>query len=216
MSENTVCTCTREVLNRKKLILAMRKKNGPIFLCALVTAFVFIGIYFVKHHVLPQNKTYCSESIVQIEYKRGEEEPLGWVCYTLEAWKVFVTSDEFTESVLETLGGEVTREEYFDSIGTMTLPDGRVLHIGVNHRDPKMARKINAAMIKAVDEFGNTQERILWTKMLTAPQDGKEVISENRVLQAGILGALLGGIFSFLFFWYRLLGDDSMYLEDKA
>ena len=141
MSEKKTCEYQTEILNRRKLIKAMETRIWQILAGALVVALLFAGItYFVKH-IIPGEKQYQSESSIYVEFVKGENEPVGWICYTADAWHVFFASDDFTADVLESVDG-LTEEQYRKCLEELdlVLADGRVLNLTI--RDTDMAEEM--------------------------------------------------------------------------
>ena len=212
MSEKKTCEYQTEILNRRKLIKAMETRIWQILAGALVVALLFAGItYFVKH-IMPGEKQYQSESSIYVEFVKGENEPVGWICYTADAWHVFFASDDFTADVLESVDG-LTEEQYRKCLEELdlVLADGRVLNLTIRDTDMARAKAVNEAMLSAIDEFGKTQDRIGFTRVLIAPKEAELIVPKDRTVRAGILGFIVGLACFVLWNVYRLLRKDEMY-----
>ena len=108
----------------------------------------------------------------------------------------------------------VSAETYKDSISSVLLPDGRVLTVVISTNDPDKSVQIAEAVIGAVDDFGTTQDRILWTKPLTVPKEATLKLVDNRTVNMTILGAVIGFLVSLLALLYLLVSDDSTYVPE--
>ena len=204
----------REIIDGKLLCLRFLRKIYVIVIGTIVGAILFGGVYFLCRRLLPPEKEYEAGLSVYLEYYRGEEEPLGWVCFTQDAWKEFVVSDDFVSDVLEQLSQTVTKEEYLNSISSVLLPDGRVLSVTVTTPEPAKSVAIARAIVQAVDDFADTQERILWTRPLTVPDGASLKLVDDRTVNTAVLGAVVGFLLSGLFVLYRLTVDDSVYVPE--
>lgn len=204
----------RDIVDEKLLAIRLVQKLWIVLLSAAAGALLFGGGYFATMRLLPPQKEYEARLSVFVEYRRGEEEPLGWVCFTQDAWKEFAVSDDFTENVVNRLNGEVTKEEYHNSLSSILLPDGRVLTIVISTDNADKSVRIAQAVIAAIDDFGATQDRILWTKPLTVPETAVLKLLDDRTVNMTVLGAVLGLVFSLLFVWYLLVTDDSVYVPE--
>ena len=212
--DSAVYEYDREIADSKLICLRLLKKLYIIVLSTLLGAVLFGGIYFVIRRLLPPEKEYEAKMTVYLEYRRGEEEPLGWVCFTQEAWKEFVTSDDFVKDVLQNVSGTVTGEEYLRSLSSVLLPDGRVLAVTISTPDPAKSVAIAQAVVKAVDDFAETQDRILWTRPLTVPEKATLKLVNDRTVNFAVLGAVVGFMVSVLLVLYMLTADDSVYVPE--
>ncbi len=204
----------RDIVDGRLLCVRLLQRLWIVILSTVVGAVLFGGVYFTTMRLAPKEKEYEAKLAVYLEYYRGEEEPLGWVCFTQDAWKEFVVSDDFVEDVVNRLDGRVSAETYKDSISSVLLPDGRVLTIIISTSDPDKSVQIAEALIGAVDDFAATQERILWTKPLTVPKEATLKLVDDRTVNMTILGAVIGFLVSFLVLLYILISDDSTYVPE--
>ena len=182
----------RDIVDGRLLCVRLLQRLWIVILSTVAGAVLFGGGYFTAMRLVPEEKEYEAKLAVYLEYYRGEEEPLGWVCFTQDAWKEFVVSDDFVEDVVNRLDGRVSAETYKDSISSVLLPDGRVLTVVISTDDPDKSVQIAEALIGAVDDFGATQERILWTKPLTVPKEATLKLVDDRTMNMTILGAVIG------------------------
>lgn len=212
--DSIVFEYARDIVDGKLLALRFLRKLWIILLSTAVGAVLFGGGYFLFMRLLPPEKEYEAKLTVFVEYQRGEEEPLGWVCFTQDAWKEFTVSDDFVQDVTERLQGNVSAQEYKNSISSVLLPDGRVLTMVISTSDPETSVKIAQAVIAAIDDFGATQDRILWTRPLTVPDKAVLKLVDDRTVNMTVLGAVLGLVFSILAVLYLLVTDDSVYVPE--
>ncbi len=113
----------RDIVDGRLLCVRLLQRLWIVILSTVVGAVLFGGVYFTTMRLAPKEKEYEAKLAVYLEYYRGEEEPLGWVCFTQDAWKEFVVSDDFVEDVVNRLDGRVSAETYKDSISSVLLPD---------------------------------------------------------------------------------------------
>lgn len=204
----------RDIVDGRLLCIRLLQRLWIVILSTAVGAVLFGGGYFAAMRLAPKEKEYEARLAVYLEYYRGEEEPLGWVCFTQDAWKEFVVSDDFVENVVKRLDGKISAETYKDSISSVLLPDGRVLTVVISTNDPDKSVQIAEAVIGAVDDFGATQDRILWTKPLTVPKEAALKLVDNRTVNMTILGAVIGFLVSLPALLYILISDDSTYVPE--
>lgn len=212
MSEKKTCEYQVEILNRRKLMKAVGTRIWHILADALAVAAIFSGITYFAKYIVPGENQYKSESSIYVEFIKGENEPVGWICYTADAWHVFFASDDFTADVLESVDG-LTEEQYRKCLEelTLVLADGRVLNLTITDTDGARARAVNEAMLTAIDNFGKTQDRIGYTRVLTAPEEAELIVPEDRTIRAGILGFIIGLAGAVLGYVYYFLQKDEMY-----
>ena len=212
MAESEVYKCREKILNRKEFIKKNLADLWRILLLAFFIACLFALGSFLFKKVFPPQTLYKSESTIYVEYIKGENEPVGWICYTKEAWHVFFASDDFEENVLARVE-DLSKEQYRKCLEDLdlVLSDGRVLTLTIKDTDKERAKAVNEAMLEAIDLLGQTLDRIGFTRVLNAPGQAEEIIPEDRTLQVGLLAFLLSFLFLILGNSYRLLLQDDMY-----
>ena len=100
----------RDIVDGRLLCVRLLQRLWIVILSTVAGAVLFGGGYFTAMRLVPEEKEYEAKLAVYLEYYRGEEEPLGWVCFTQDAWKEFVVSDDFVEDVVNRLDGRVSAE----------------------------------------------------------------------------------------------------------
>ena len=74
----------RDIVDGRLLCVRLLQRLWIVILSTVAGAVLFGGGYFAAMRLVPEEKEYEAKLAVYLEYYRGEEEPLGWVCFTQE------------------------------------------------------------------------------------------------------------------------------------
>lgn len=206
----------KEGVDAKRFALCIKNKIWLILAAALAGALFAGAFYLIVRQATMGEPQYRAEVLYSIGYDiREDDEVLKAFIneYNAYTWGDMMKSDRVVLPVMEALP-DVERSVIEASLGTEIASDPEFLNATFTTNDEELSNRIAAAYKGSMMAFGETMHGrgligIEPWKTTTAYL----VKSENRVLYAAELGAVLGLLAGLLFVagWYVL--DDSVLLE---
>lgn len=204
------CHFANEPVDFKLFWLRFYQKLGILCLGILIGGLLIGGGYFVKHTLFASQPEYMVEAETYLEYILREDEPIGWVAFSASAWKEIIVSQEFMEDVQSQLNGTLTIEELRESVNEVEIPDPRIIKTTVITTDPELSLAISSALQTAIANFADKQREIESTRIVSAPDQAKRVLVDDRTLRAGLFGMILGGCVTLFGICLSLVLDDAV------
>ncbi len=217
------CSYGKEPLDIRLLVLRFLRKSPLVVLAALVGAICIGGPYFLKKVTFGPAKEYEAVTDFYIDYalqESGEE----YTYFNQTTWTQLITDDVFTDKVLvymswdgmsvdeETIqaaplpdiekAAGLTKQQLREYLYATMLSDTRIVTTTVTTNDPELTMRIEKALIRAMEDFGNEQKEIEEVRILQEPAEASLVVADVRTFRACMLGAV---IFAFVTGLYLLL-----------
>lgn len=211
------CRYGDEPLDLKLFWLRFIKKCWIILVSVLAGAFVFGGCYFAASVAFAPQKEYRAVAETYIDYLWEDAYGVSRVYMNESVWAALVKTDIFVDDVmgqLEQAGLEADRELLRESMEASLVSDSRIVTTTVTMEDPELSAAVCRALQNAIQHYADTQQGIVGTRVLTSPENASQVTYDSRLLQAAVLGAVLGGLFSAAALAFYLAADDSVHVPE--
>lgn len=183
----------RMELNLIDLFIHLKKKLWII--CAVSVVFGILGFCYGAFLTTPQytattqmyvlNRTNSSTSVVYADIQTST--------YLSNDYKVLITADNVTDSVISKLGLDMTTRELAQRIKVTVPENTRVLQISVTHKDPQLS----AAIANTVREVASAEiQRIMAVDAVNLVYEAKvpSAPSSHGAFYYLLLAAILGFI----------------------
>lgn len=206
----------KEGIDEKRFALCMKNKIWLILAAALAGALFSGALYLIVRQATKGETQYRAEALYFIGYDiQEEDETLKEFIneYNAYTWGDMMRSDKVILSVLEALP-DVERSVIEASLSTEIASDPEFLSAYFTTEDAALSDRIAAAYNTAMAAFGETMRGRGLTGIeawKTVPAAAVE--TENRVLYAAELGAVLGLLAGILILAGYYVLDDSILLE---
>lgn len=209
------CSYANEPVDVKLLWLFFLRKIGIWIAAVLAGALLIGGGYFVKNVVLAPEKEYQTVGEVYVDYVWEDAYGISRSNLNEGEWKALVKTDVFVDAILEQLAVQgIALEKQFvrESVDAALVSDSRIVTTTVITDTPELSAAIGCALQDALLRFGEDNSRIERIRVLTEPVETRIVVHDIRTLQAAVLGAVLGGLFSLAAMFLCFVLDDSVYI----
>lgn len=211
------CQYGDEPLDFKLLWLCFMKKSWILIAAILAGILLLGGGYFACSVLLAPQKEYQAVGETYIEYMWEDAYGISRVYLNESVWAALVKTDVFVDDMqkqLEETGVTVDREFLRDSVEASLVSDSRIVTTTVTTTDPALSVAISQALQNAVIHYGETQQGIEGTRILTTPRSASQVMLDNRTLQAAVLGGVLGGLLALGGMLFYFTADDSIHVPE--
>lgn len=209
------CNFADEPVDVKLLWLFFLRKIWIWIAAVFAGALLIGGGYFVKNVVFIPEKEYQTVGEVYVDYVWEDAYGISRSNLNEEEWKALVKTDVFVDDILGQLAAQgITAEKQFvrESVDAALVSDSRIVTTTVITDTPELSAAIGCALQEALLHFGEDNSRIERIRVLTEPVETRIVVHDIRTLQAAILGAVLGGLFSLAAMFLCFVLDDSIYI----
>ena len=170
---------------------------------AIIGAAIY-GIYFIN---LNKTKNYTSEAYFYIT----ANDEAAYNYYNAYTWKSVILSQPIMDTVKEVLQGKYSEEELENSISADVVSDLRIVVVDVTMNSKESADEVMQAVSKGMEGFSEYVDEFdkisLWSL-----KEAKEVINENMILHAILLGIVLSLIVWFIAYSIYYAVEDSIYV----
>lgn len=198
-------------LDLKLLLLRMIKGFYKPLIGALIGA-LLIGIpYTIVNVILAEDPDYRMRVTYHVEY--SEDSAGNSLDYINEfTWGEWVDTDVFMDALSQRLGGNYDKEFLRQAVNATLETDARLPEIDVTTKDPSLTQEIAEAVAKINSVLDEHILEIKSSEVVFIDEYAKEVDQDIRVLNAFILGAVLGFVFTLFGMLILYIIDDSIYV----
>ena len=195
----------------KKIWLLYSKKIWLMITIILSVSVMAAVGYRVVHELTKGEQLYCVSSDYYITFNT-KDHPEGVHHYNAYTWDNVLRDDPVVDVVLENLPEDYTKEEVKASITGEMLSDYRILTVYSTHADSQRSQAIADAYEIGLGLFANKLD--LFESIEMWSQDDCIPVEEADLTpNAMVIGALIGVVIAFLYFAFRYVLDDSIYIE---
>ena len=207
-----------EKLNERSVYLRILKKLWIVPAAILAAACIFGGIYLLITLVIHDTRQYQKVSKLYIEFAQ-DEQGKAYDYYNGATWTDLLSCDpQLYEAILKELPGETQAEgieRIKNTVKAEILTDIRLMTVTVTDSDRDRTAQMAAAVNHALVQFGKDKKEFDEIRLLSEGEASLVVIG-SRLRNALLLGAFLGGLFSFLLLWLWEILDDAVYVPEEA
>ena len=198
-------------IDLKRFVLVMAKKMW-ILLAALLLGFILgAGLYEIVTSLTNGITEYRVSADYYITFNFDEFEH-GDDYYNAYTWDGILRDDPIVDYAMTKLPSEFTKTMVKEAVSGEMLGDYRILTVHATSTDQRAAELIADAYRESLTHFGQSLE--LFEKIEMWSREETAVLEKNtKTVNAGLLGAVLLGIVTFLTLLYYYLMEDGFYTE---
>ena len=206
-NKNDMSGYWRAGIDSRKTALLFVRDIWKVLLAAVLGAVLGVLLYLGYHAVAvgPEYKAYSEFYLDFAMMENGA----AYDYYNGYTWNDLMTTDIIADRTLAGLGGkadiakleQVTRADIFSDI--------RLLTVTITDTDEELCKEIQTATENALVSFGEDAkefEKITLIKTVTP----ERMITDDRTMQAAILGAIIGLLLSIIVLQFIYALDDSV------
>lgn len=180
----------------KKYMLCLWRRLPFVIAAGAAAAFLFGILYTLARTVPVDKREYQAFAKVYLDFA-ADETGEAYQAYNGYTWNDLMAADPIMELILEYLPTDYTREETTAAIKAEILSDIRLLTVTVTTNREGRTEAILGAAVQALTAYGGQAKEFLAINAIQ--ESGAElVVADNRLLQAVVLGLLLGIFFALL------------------
>lgn len=209
------CNYANEPIDWKLLVIRFLNKIWVFIVAVLAGAILFGGCCFLKNVVFAPEKEYQSVGETYIEYVWEDAYGISRFYINEAAWNGLVKTDIVVEDIQTQLAEEgiaLEKEQIRESVRAAIVHDSRIVTTYVTTQDPELSVLMGYALQTALINYGETQEGVEGTRIMTSPETAKQIVLDARLAQTTLLGAIAGGAIALVAMFLVFLLDDSVYV----
>ena len=207
----------REPMDLKLMALQLGRKLWILLVSSLVGVLLIGGPYFLRHVVFAPARQYQAVMDFYVDYAK-QADGTEYTYFNQTTWTQLMQDDVFTDKILTALSEDKNSKTMPDKdtlkryLNATMLSDTRIVTTTVTTPDPQLTMEINAALIKAFDEFAQEQKEIADFRILQQPDKATLVVADVRTFRACMLGLVLADFLTICYLLLYATLDDSIYL----
>lgn len=185
-----------EGMDIKKYMICLWRRL-PLVIAAAAAAGLLFGVLYTLSRTVPaEEREYQAYAKIYLDFAADETGEV-YQAYNGYTWNDLMAADPIMELTLSYLSGEYTREEVQAAIRAEILSDIRLLTVTVTTNREERTEAILHAAVQALTAYGNQAKEFLEIGAIQETE-AKLVVADNRLLQAVLLGLVLGLFFALL------------------
>lgn len=185
-----------EGMDIKKYMLCLLGRL-PFLLGAVIGGVLLSVIVYTAVRTVPESeREYQAFAKIQLDFA-ADETGEAYQAYNGYTWNDLMATDPIMNLILGNLSADYDREEVAEALRAEILSDIRILTLTVTTNSPTSTDEILGAAVQALESYGVQAKEFLAINGIQTTQ-AKLVVADSRMVQAVLLGALLGFLISFL------------------
>ena len=203
----------REPFDLKLFVYHCARRLHLICLGALLGFMLIGGGYYLVKVVLADQNTYKLVDKYYVEYAADPQTAYNYSYFAGYTWNDWLTSDECTEQIRDSLSFEMEKEDLVTAVLAELKSDLRIMYVTVHQDDAAKAEEIAEAYRAYLEKFAQNQRELDGIRLID--RSGPELDpGDVRVLNACVLGLVIGVFFSWFFVGFKYLISDRIYLPE--
>lgn len=200
-----------EGMDIKKYMLCLLKRLP--FLAGAVVGGALLGllVYTIVRTVPESEREYQAFTKVQLDFAADETGEV-YQAYNGYTWNDLMATDPIMNLILENLSADYSREEVEAALRAEILSDIRILTVTVTTNSAACTDEILHAAVQALENYGAQAKEFLEIYAIQTTQ-AKLVVADSRMVQAVLLGALLGLLLSLFGISFYYVMDDRIFVS---
>lgn len=179
-----------EGMDLKKYMICLWKRL-PLVIAAGAAAALLFGVLYTLSRTVPEGeREYQAFAKVYLDFAADETGEV-YQAYNGYTWNDLMAADPIMELTLSYLSEDYTREEVQAAIRAEILSDIRLLTVTVTTNRAERTEAILRAAVQALTAYGGQAKEFLEIGAIQETT-AKLVVADSRLLQAVLLGLLLG------------------------
>lgn len=179
-----------EGMDIKKYMICLWRRLPFVIAAGVAAAFLFGTVYTLARTVPADEREYQAFAKVYLDFAADETGEV-YQAYNGYTWNDLMAADPIMELILEYLPADYTREEAAAAIRAEILSDIRLLTVTVTTNREERTEVILHAAVQALTAYGGQAKEFLAINAIQE-SEAELVVADNRLLQAVVLGLLLG------------------------
>lgn len=183
-------------MDLKKYMICLWRRL-PFVIAAGVAAALLFGVIYTLSRTVPEGqREYQAFAKVYLDFaadERGE----AYEAYNGYTWNDLMAADPIMELTLSYLSADYTREEVQAAVKAEILSDIRLLTVTVTTNSKERTEAVLHAAVQALAAYGKQAKEFVEIGAIQETQ-AKLLVADSRLLQAVLLGLLLGLFFALL------------------
>lgn len=172
-------------------------KRLPFVTAAGIAAALLFGLLYTLSRTVPEGeREYQAFAKVYLDFATDETGEV-YQAYNGYTWNDLMAADPIMELTLDHLPTDYTREEVEAAVRAEILSDIRLLTVTVTTNREERTGAILHAAVQALTEYGKQAKEFIDIEAIQETE-AKLVVADCRLLQAVLLGLLLGMFFALL------------------
>jgi len=201
-----------EPMDLKLLAIQLWKKLWIWFVAAIVGAFIFGGIYYLKTVTFAPAPSFEADSDFYFTF--AEESPgVSYVYYNETTWNSLIYTDEILETTLNYMTTVVDKEFLKKAITLKPMSDVRMLTTVVTTQDSGLSLEIAGALEKSLKDYTSGHVEFTGMTIQTPATTAYQVLATIKTLNAAIAGGVTALLLLFLIVAVYYILDDSIYIQ---
>lgn len=201
-----------EGMDLKKLCILLLHKFWIVVLAAVIGAGLGAGVYLIHHVALNNNREYQAQSKVYLDFASDETGEV-YQHYNGYTWNDLMSTNLIIATTMSYLPEDYTAEEVSDATLAEILSDVRLLTITITTSDAERTAKILEATDRSLVEMGQREQEFIDIEIIKETEP-KLLVADNRLVQAVLVGLVIGLVFMFIAMALGYVLDDRIYVPD--
>lgn len=201
---------SKEPVDFRLMLLVSVKRMRFVVYGICIGAILFGGIYYLVKNVLSDETLFSSTSSVYLEYTDKME--LEDIYINKHTWETLVYNDYIMTYAQDAAKRIIPPAEAEEKVSATLLTDARIVVITAQSSDLNEAKDLADAFAKAVAKFAPELKEIDSARILKSASAPEIVGFEDRTLNMVIVGAIVGGVISFIIVILYFVWDTSIYV----
>lgn len=201
-----------EGMDLKKLCILLLHKFWIVILAAVIGAGLGAGIYLLHNVALSSNREYQAQSKVYLDFASDETGEV-YQHYNGYTWNDLMSTNLIIDTTMSYLPEDYTTEEVSEATLAEILSDVRLLTITITTSDAERTAKILDATDRALVEMGQREQEFIDIEIIKETEP-KLLVADNRLVQAVLIGLVIGLVFMFIAVALGYVLDDRIYVPD--
>lgn len=199
-----------EGMDLKKLCILLLHKFWIVVLAAVIGAGLGAGVYLLHHVMQSSNREYQAQSKVYLDFAPDETGEV-YQHYNGYTWNDLMSTNLIIDTTMSYLPEDYTAEEVSDATLAEILSDVRLLTITITTSDAERTAKILEATDRALVEMGQREQEFIDIEIIKETE-AKLLVADNRLVQAVLIGLVIGLVFMFIAMALGYVLDDRIYV----
>lgn len=190
----------------RKLLLRFLQKIWIVVAATVLGALITAGSYTVVHTVPEEEREYRATAKLYLDFAADETGEV-YQAYNGYTWNDLMATEPILGVTMTYLGDGYTREEVMAATEATILSDLRLLTITVTTNSPDRTDAILKATDQSLVDLGESAKEFLQIRTIQETEAAL-VVGDSRMVQALLVGGLIGLALSILVLAFAYVLDD--------
>lgn len=193
-------------MDMKKYMLCLFKKIPFVLVTAVLGAMLGALVYTVVRTVPEAEREYSAFSKIYLDFAADETGEI-YQEYNGYTWNDLMVTDPILDLTMANLSADYAREEVMAATEATILSDLRLLTVTITTHNAERTDAILAATDRALESYGKQAKEFIEVQTIQTTQ-AKLVVADSRMVQAVLVGLLIGLVLSLIILNLYYVMDD--------